>query len=85
MVDTPTKPLPQIKDRRITFARIDPDGYVSATWRTWGLLGAMLVAGALFYAKLDAAMTKLDDLAASAQASREALIKAGLLSVKEHP
>ena len=82
MADTPAKPFPAgtAKDRRITFARIAPDGYVSATWRTWGILAGMLVVCVLFYAKIDAAIVRLDSLADDTKSSREALIKAGLLS-----
>ncbi len=85
MVDTPSKPFPAAKDRRITFARIDPDGYVCATWRTWGLLAVALTAGVLFYARIETAIAKMDQMSPDVQASREALIKAGLLSVKDNP
>lgn len=88
MVDTPSKPFPTVpapKDKRITFARIDPDGYVSATWRTWGILAGGLVMSVLFYAKIDAAIAKIDSVAQDTQVNREALIKAGLLSTTSPP
>ena len=81
MVDTPPKPFPALKPPvRVVWARIDPEGNVSATWRTWGVLAGAVIWATLFYAKLDAIPAKVDALTIEVQIHREILIKANLLN-----
>lgn len=89
MPDTPSKPFPAQKARTpVAWARIDPDGNVSATWRTWGLLAGLIVWLTMFYLKvdalppkIDAVSGKVDALSIEVQVHREILIKAGLLPI----
>lgn len=89
MVDTPSKPFPAAKLRiPVTWARIDPEGNVSATWRTWFLIGGAIVWATMFYvkvdslpAKIDAVSIKSDAISIEVQVHREILIKAGLLPI----
>jgi hypothetical protein len=81
MVDTPNRPFPAQKPPvRMAWARIDPEGNVSATWRTWSVLAGAVVWATLFYAKIDAIPAKVDALTIEVQAHREILIKANLLN-----
>jgi hypothetical protein len=80
MADTPYKPFPAIKGAKAPFARIDPEGNVVATWRTWALLAGAIVWLTLTYARVDSAATRVAELAVDVQINREALIQAGLLS-----
>jgi len=69
-----------------SLAEIDPEGRVVATWRTWFLIAGAIVWLTMTYVKLDMAITQVDSIAKDAQETREALIKAGILSpVARHP
>lgn len=83
MADTPPKPFPAQPQpkTRVAWARIDPDGNVSATWRTWAVLAGAVVWATLFYAEIRGLPAKVDALSIEVQAHREILIKAGLLPV----
>ncbi len=76
--------LPAKRHRGLSWARIDPEGNVSATWNTWVIIAGALVWLSLTYAKLDRAADRVEVLAAEVQKHREALIKAGLLSLVKH-
>lgn len=81
MVDTPSKPFPVPKMRApVAWARIDPDGNVSATWRTWFLIGGAIVWATMFYVKMDGIPAQVSAIAVEQQLHREVLIKAGLLN-----
>ncbi len=82
MVDTPSKPFPIQKPRvPVAWARIDPEGNVSATWRTWGVLALAIVWATMFYVKVDSIPAKLEAVSIEVQVHREILIKAGLLPI----
>lgn len=83
MVDTPCKAFPALKNPpiRASWARIDPEGNVSATWRTWSVLAGGIVWATLFYAEVRGLPARVDALSIEVQAHREILIKAGLLPV----
>lgn len=82
MVDTPNRPFPAQKPPvRVAWARIDPEGNVSATWRTWSVLAGAVIWATLFYAKIEGIPARLDAMSIEVQAHREVLIKAGLLPV----
>ncbi len=82
MADTPPHSFPAQKARMpMAWAKIDPDGNVTATWRTWGLIIGAVVWATLAYAKIDAIPARVDALSIEVQAHREVLIKAGLLPV----
>jgi hypothetical protein len=82
MADTPNRPFPAQKPPvRAAWARIDPEGNVSATWRTWSVLAGAVIWATLFYAKLEQIPARVDALSIEVQAHREVLIKAGLLQV----
>lgn len=82
MVDTPSKPFPAQKARvPAAWARIDPEGNVSATWRTWGLLAGLVVWLTMTYVKLDSAADQVTAISVEVQVHREILIKAGLLPI----
>lgn len=82
MADTPNRPFPALKPpARAAWARIDPEGNVSATWRTWSVLAGAVIWATLFYAKLEQIPARVDALSIEVQAHREVLIKAGLLQV----
>jgi len=82
MADTPGKPFPAMKQRvPMAWAKIDPDGNVTATWRTWGLIIGAIIWATMFYAKIEAIPARIDALSIEVQAHREILIKAGLLPV----
>jgi uncharacterized membrane protein YccF (DUF307 family) len=81
MPDTPSKPFPAIKPNPTVWARIDPEGNVSATWRTWCILAGAIVWATVTYTELRGAAKKVDAIAIEVQAHREILIKAGLLPV----
>lgn len=81
MVDTPSKPFPALKTRGPAFARIDPDGNVTATWRTWGILALGVVWLTMTYVKLDDAAQRVNALTIEVQVHREVLIQAGLLKL----
>jgi len=72
--------------RATSLAEIDPEGRVVATWRTWFLIGGAIVWLTMTYVKLDAVVTLAGQTATDQQVTREALIKAGILSpVARHP
>ena len=73
--------LPAKRARGLSWARIDPEGNVSATWNTWAIIAGAICWLTLTYAKLDGAADRVEVLAAEVQKHREALIKAGLLSI----
>lgn len=82
MVDTPNRPFPALKPPvRVAWARIDPEGNVSATWRTWSVLAGAVIWATLFYAKIEGIPARLDAMSVEVQAHREILIKTGLLPV----
>lgn len=80
MADTPYKPFPAIKGSKSPLARIDPEGNVVATWRTWCLLAGILVWLTMTYVKLDSAASRVNELAEDVRLNREALIQAGILT-----
>lgn len=81
MVDTPSKPFPATKLKApIAWARIDPEGNVSATWRTWFLIAGAIVWATMFYVKMDGLPAQVSAIAIEQQLHREVLIKAGLLN-----
>lgn len=82
MPDTPSKPFPAQKARvPVAWARIDPEGNVSATWRTWCLLALAIIWATMFYVKMDSLPAQVSALAIEVQAHREILIKNGLLPI----
>ncbi len=81
MVDTPPRPFPAQKPPvRMAWARIDPEGNVTATWRTWFLIGGAIVWATMFYVKMDNIPSQVSAIAVEQQLHREVLIKAGLLN-----
>jgi hypothetical protein len=81
MVDTPSKPFPAQKPPvRPVLARIDPEGNVSATWRTWLILAGAIVWATMFYVEVRGLPAQVNALAIEVQAHREILIKANLLN-----
>ena len=83
MADTPPKPFPAQQSLRtkVAWARIDPEGNVSATWRTWTVLAGAIVWATLFYSEIRGLPAQVSALAVEVQAHREILIKAGFLPV----
>ncbi len=82
MTDTPPRPFPAQKPPvRMAWARIDPEGNVTATWRTWGLIAGAIIWATMLYAKLEGVPAKLDAVTIEVQVHREVLIKAGLLPI----
>lgn len=82
MTDTPPKPFPVPKlSRPVAWARIDPEGNVSATWRTWGILAGAVIWATLFYSEVSGLPKQVSALSIEVQAHREILIKAGLLPI----
>lgn len=79
MVDTPSKPFPAVKPTRFALAHIDPDGKVSATWRTWCILGGALVWCTMLYSEFRGVSQTVSALSIEVQAHREILIKQGFL------
>lgn len=83
MTDTPGKTFPAMPQpaKAAAWARIDPDGNVTATWRTWGVLAGALIWMTLTYSELRGAAAQVSALSVEVQAHREVLIKAGLLQI----
>jgi hypothetical protein len=82
MADTPPKPFPAQSIRtKVAWARIDPEGNVSATWRTWALIAGAIVWATMFYAEIRGLPARVDAISIEVQVHREILIKAGLLPV----
>jgi hypothetical protein len=64
----------------MAWARIDPEGNVTATWRTWGLIIGAIIWATMFYAEIKGVPARVDALSIEVQAHREILIKANLLN-----
>ena len=85
MTDTPGKPFPTVHTQAPkpgpAWARIDPDGNVTATWRTWGVLAGAIIWATATYTEMRAATQQISAISIEVQAHREVLIKAGLLQI----
>lgn len=83
MVDTPGKAFPTVHaplpKAGLSWARIDPDGNVTATWRTWGLIAGAVIWATATYTEMRAATSQISAITIEVQVHREVLIKAGLL------
>lgn len=84
MAETPGKAFPALRNpARGALARIDPEGNITATGRTWFMLAGVVVWLTMTYVELHHAAEQVNTLTMEVRLHREALIKAGILVVRQ--